>query len=33
MQSFTECVLESIKGDPSFRSVQITVDRDPATEM
>jgi len=26
-------VLESIKGDPSFRSVQITVDRDPATEM
>ncbi len=33
MQSFTGCVLESIKGDPSFRSVQITVDRDPATEM
>src|SRR5208337_4064679 len=33
MQSFTECVLESIKGGPSFRSVQITVDRDPATEI
>jgi primosomal protein N' len=33
MQSFTECVLESIKGDPAFRSVQIGVDRDPATEM
>jgi len=33
MQSFTECVLESIKGDPAFRSVQITVDRDPATEI
>jgi primosomal protein N' (replication factor Y) (superfamily II helicase) len=33
MQSFTECVLESIKSDPAFRSVQITVDRDPATEM
>jgi primosomal protein N' (replication factor Y) len=33
MQSFTEGVLESIKGDPAFRSVQITVDRDPATEI
>ncbi len=33
MQSFTEYVLESIKGDPAFRSVQVTVDRDPATEI
>ncbi len=33
MQSFTEGVLESIKGDPAFRSVQITVDRDPANEI
>jgi primosomal protein N' (replication factor Y) len=33
MQSFIECVLESVKGDPNFRSVQITVDRDPATEI
>ncbi len=33
MQSFIECVLESVKGDPDFRSVQITVDRDPATEI
>ena len=33
MQSFTEGVLESVKGDPAFRSVRITVDRDPATDM
>jgi primosomal protein N' len=33
MQNFTESVLESIKGDPAFRSVQIAVDRDPATEI
>jgi primosomal protein N' (replication factor Y) len=33
MQGFVEGVLESVKGDPNFRSVQITVDRDPATEI
>ncbi len=33
MQNFTGCVLESVKNDPDFRSVQITVDRDPATEI
>jgi primosomal protein N' (replication factor Y) len=33
MQNFTESVLDSIKGDPALRSVQITVDRDPATEI
>ncbi|HYA43806.1 MAG TPA: primosomal protein N' [Syntrophobacteraceae bacterium] len=33
MQSFTECALESIKADSGLRAVQITVDRDPATEL
>ena len=33
MQSFVECALQSIKGDPGFRAVQITVDRDPTTDM
>ncbi len=33
MQSFVECVLQSIKGDPGFRAVQITVDRDPTSDM
>jgi primosomal protein N' (replication factor Y) len=33
MQSFTGSVLESVKGDTALRSVQITVDRDPATEI
>jgi primosomal protein N' (replication factor Y) len=33
MQSFIECAIESIKGDPALRAVQITVDRDPASEI
>jgi primosomal protein N' len=33
MQNFTGDVLETVKSDPAFRSVQITVDRDPATEF
>lgn len=33
MQSFVESALESIKGDPGFRAVQITVDRDPTSDM
>ncbi len=33
MQSFVECALQSIRGDPGFRAVQITVDRDPASEI
>ena len=33
MQKFMECALESIKGDPAMRAVQVTVDRDPASEI
>ncbi len=33
MQTFIESAIESIKGDPALRAVQITVDRDPASEM
>lgn len=33
MQKFMECALESIKGDPALRAVQVTVDRDPASEI
>ena len=33
MQSFTESVLESVRGNSALRAVQITVDRDPATEI
>ncbi len=33
MQTFIECMMESIKGDPALRAVQITVDRDPASEI
>ena len=32
MQDFVQAVLDSVKTDPSFRAVQITVDRDPSTE-
>jgi primosomal protein N' (replication factor Y) len=33
MQTFMECVIESVRGDPALRTVQITVDRDPASEI
>jgi primosomal protein N' (replication factor Y) len=33
MQKFMECALESIKGDPAMRAVQVTVDRDPTSEI
>ncbi len=33
MQNFVESVLSAVKSDPTFRPVQITVDRDPATEI
>lgn len=33
MQNFVENVLSAAKADPAFRPVQITVDRDPATEI
>lgn len=33
MQNFSGDVLQTVKSDPAFRSVQITVDRDPATEF
>ncbi|MHC1729845.1 MAG: primosomal protein N' [Syntrophobacteraceae bacterium] len=32
MQDFVGAVLESVKGDPNLRSVQITIDRDPSNE-
>jgi hypothetical protein len=32
MQHFVEIVLDVIRNESSFREVQITVDRDPATE-
>lgn len=33
MQSFAECVLDSVKGETDIRDVRITVDRDPANEI
>jgi primosomal protein N' (replication factor Y) len=33
MQTFTDCAIESIKGDPALRAVQVTVDRDPVSEI
>ncbi|MDA8305303.1 MAG: primosomal protein N' [Deltaproteobacteria bacterium] len=33
MQDFVQGVLDAVKGDPALRAVQITVDRDPSTEV
>lgn len=33
MQSFTEMVTESVKKHPDYRDVQVTVDRDPASDI
>ncbi|MEN6440969.1 MAG: primosomal protein N' [Syntrophobacter sp.] len=33
MQSFVELVIESVKNHPDYRGVQITVDRDPASDI